>query len=460
MKADRELQLRLSRLITNSIFKKDINGLRSKSVSKKKTVGTALFTDDVDLAGYYATVPEPAIPEPAIPEPAIPYSKITEQTPSNGQPSGASLNKTYYFVDFLIENRFKNDTDSIVSTLIRRLENSGYKVVDCLKNKKTSPDQIRREEVSTADIRAVAEREPDLMNRAYPRRFLHGDQWTSPRHLAAWIESNAELANHGFVRNGHLDIFAPASLAAALEIVENKVPTFFVTADLARALLNTRPPQDMKVSDLKLPAEGVLFVLPRIPELQGTRFLGMGNVKGGKPYPCPLQSSQTPTPIQFDKGGLVTFTIDQLHTTSTMILSQEPQDLIASSFGDTSSLYDNCDGWMSDRSWIWTHILTINLLLALASRPQLNQPEEIVRRGAMNARSGPKPDLWKPNLLGYNYRLPAMWQGGTHSSPEAHFRAGHWRYYNPLENPNSPWKQCQAVWIEPTMVNPKPTAAS
>src|SRR5204863_900625 len=46
-------------------------------------------------------------------------------------------------------------------------------------------------------------------------------------------------------------------------LVEKRVPTYFVSDDLCRALVKTNPPQDMRLSQLPWAHDAILFSLPR-----------------------------------------------------------------------------------------------------------------------------------------------------------------------------------------------------
>lgn len=97
--------------------------------------------------------------------------------------------------------------------------------------------------------------------------------------------------------------------------------------------------------------------------------------------------------------------------------------------------------------------LAVSAAMAMTSRPALVESGLCTRSEKRHSKTGKleREALWSPNFVGRSYRRVPL--GGTHASPRAHWRCGHWtkQHYGPRPwTSETPWK---LEWREPVLVN-------
>src|SRR5947207_475960 len=96
-----------------------------------------------------------------------------------------------------------------------------------------------------------------------PRRWRVPHTHYDPRMLWLHGQAMAELTTEK--RNAELNsdqsVVLGMTIGAAL--IEKRVPTYFVSDDLCRALVKTEPPPDMTLKELPWAHDAILFSLPR-----------------------------------------------------------------------------------------------------------------------------------------------------------------------------------------------------
>jgi hypothetical protein len=94
--------------------------------------------------------------------------------------------------------------------------------------------------------------------------------------------------------------------------------------------------------------------------------------------------------------------------------------------------------------------LSINILLGMTAEPELVTRERILRPAKKKNGKVVRRATWKPNFIGEHFRItyenPAP--TGTHRSPHAHWRRGHWR--NQWHGPHL--LLIKRIWIRPVFV--------
>jgi hypothetical protein len=304
---------------------------------------------------------------------------------------------------------------------------------------------------------------PDLIERIYPRKLQHTDKWPSPKYLAGIALDTALAANYDFVINGYIDKVIPHVYYSLGKLIECHVPTYFVYPELLAALRTTRFPDDMTLQDLRWAHDAVLFVIPRqaiaTPDAGDCWYLGIAKT-----------SAKSPAQIlpRIERNALITST-DWVTTFAYIYggqsyawghyLNSDPLDIGWRDPTFDTMTYEEKNGEIIigsrkpfENETLFNHqmiTLTLQLLMVMTARPDLAEGQILVRPGKQTS-SGLKPEIWKPNFLGKTYAVRKEWQGGTHDSPRAHPREGHWRNYRVMEG--KPWKHEQILWIEPTFV--------
>jgi len=315
--------------------------------------------------------------------------------------------------------------------------------------------------------RELEELTPDLIERIYPRKFQHGDQWPSPKYLAAMGMDTAAAANKDFVILGHEDKVLPHVYYTLGRLIENQTPTYFVYPKLLTALQATRLPSDMTLKDLPWPHQAALFVMPRWkvrpPDEGDCWYLAIARTPNGKPTQiiprlesrALITSHDWVTTFAYIYGGQSYAWGHYLNDDPLDVGWQDPvfqsMDLGKSPEGELEISWRQMktDELLFNRRMM---SLAMQLMMVLTSRPDMVEPMRLVQAGKI-VHGVKKPDIWKPAFLGKSYETRCEWQGGTHASPGIHHRDGHWRNYKVVEG--KPWKQERSIWIEPTFVFPK-----
>lgn len=96
--------------------------------------------------------------------------------------------------------------------------------------------------------------------------------------------------------------------------------------------------------------------------------------------------------------------------------------------------------------------IAVKCIMAAGARPELIINDEAIIQHARVKKGKQKPELWAPRWIGRDYKIirvkgPPL--GGTHASPIAHFRAGHFRmqYHGPKKSLK------KQIFIDPVLVN-------
>ena len=229
-------------------------------------------------------------------------------------------------------------------------------------------------------------------------------------------------------------------MLSALEVLERyDTPTFFPAVDFCAAMLQTRLPEELLMSEVKMPYEGLCWVLPR--GLVATPTDGFAVMVG----------------LAVTGGKMVVFGSSERGIVWSMgkeIVDMRIGDLVE--LGDeepaSSRLVENVPGLDFDREdRTFSHrmlALALNMALAMAERKELVRMGEQVRAGRVKKGRAVEA-LWEPNMVGVGYRLGREgFEGGNGGNKRMHWRRGHWR--NQVHGASR--KLRRLVWIEPMLV--------
>ena len=95
--------------------------------------------------------------------------------------------------------------------------------------------------------------------------------------------------------------------------------------------------------------------------------------------------------------------------------------------------------------------LSAKCLLSACARPELVEDTPVILQHRKVKKSKERPELWSPRWIGQHYKIHQDHAnlGGTHASPTAHWRAGHYRvqHYGPKNQLK------KVIFIDPVLVN-------
>jgi hypothetical protein len=137
-----------------------------------------------------------------------------------------------------------------------------------------SPKELR-------DVRKLMEEDdPELWHRCYPRIYETPGGHHSPKFPPYQLWAIAHKIRQGY--QGDTDM---VEMAWACRLVEKRVPTYWVSRDMAEAVRQTVPPLAFDWYGTPLPFESAVFMLPKgllqHPDYGDTSFLSYARIKAG-----------------------------------------------------------------------------------------------------------------------------------------------------------------------------------
>lgn len=318
---------------------------------------------------------------------------------------------------------------------------------------------------------------PEIWKLVHPRKIATPQGYTKPTINSALLSIHLDFMENPTPNKVEIDC-----ILSAWQICKSLVPTIFVGKEFSEALVNTEPPENLVIRDLKWPYEGMVFALHddfmwkyfrrAVPFLRVVthptgKQIAPTNVRRVYPHAHQFGISEQ----SFDKNAFI--------VTATVMFGDKPVDYSAS-FPDNESL----GNMMNDQEYqeftadpdtmktlglIEANIgrdedllllkkiiaLAAHLLLAMNAVPEQVEPPTIVwpLKDKIRCKTPERDWVWNPHFLGRQYR----WQrervdgGGTHASPRLHPRMGHWRH-----QPFGPGRtQKKVIWIKPMLIGAK-----
>lgn len=259
----------------------------------------------------------------------------------------------------------------------------------------------------------------------YPRVYQGVGGFGSPKRVA----ETYYMAIHSVMNT-------PATATAAMRAVycaacqagENAFPTFFVDAQLLSAVLNTNPPSGVRWSEMKLPFEAGVFVLPRgsLRYIDGSEVNHLGWLRAREGNGCCFGAGAPIVNVPYDAFIIYALPLNEDGTIlySTLDAKQRP-------YIDDSPLEESWRGTFDlpltsdDQGFLLLcRSLVFGLLMVMNARPSLISYGR--REGKQSKKS--QREFWTPNVIGRGYRAQREHQGGTHASPKAGWRRGHYTH--------------------------------
>jgi hypothetical protein len=259
---------------------------------------------------------------------------------------------------------------------------------------------------------------------------------------------------------------APTQLAypGLRELIERRMPLMFVAPDLLAAVKDTDYQDDIDWMELHLPYEHGIFVLPRggltHPVDGDVAFLYYSRMPAGT-YPgptnvhCPIRKTEdnfaflascptSPTLAWFDtnltrhNGRTLTKCRNMFYDSG--YIEREAVCPFDQGLNDVDKTFQEAIG-----------AVVFGLLLVLEARPELTGRESLAKRIPATMKH-PVREFWHPNIIGSTYRRKvlagAVETHGTHASPRAHSRRGHFRQQ--AHGPKNTLRK--TLWIEPMFI--------
>lgn len=326
-------------------------------------------------------------------------------------------------------------------------------------------------------VRGKVTPKPVSFDAYYPRRYVEPASHFSPK-VPAMLYSMATDITHLLTPDKSQEIW---EMVCVGRLAKNRVPTWWVGAELFTALTETTPPVNIRWQDIKWPFPAIQFMLP----IKESRKIFKRNV------PC-IAGSTGPA------REIIKLPINNRGVSHEMCLAPSHPETMASVIimGSCYHLTGEIDGTLSVHApvvdnftvgklmtgeWpcgfevgdgvsyiegdkerldlIISVFVQLLMLLSMKTDVLVSGGDCIV--GAQTSGKGEHKKIIKPSLfatrwVGKHYKRPAKeHQGGTHASPEMHLRAGHWRD----QRVGKGRTEIKPTWIEPVWINaPKETS--
>jgi hypothetical protein len=292
---------------------------------------------------------------------------------------------------------------------------------------------------------------PAMMKLCMPRRYINPHDYVNPRIMAAQMTSQWVR----YAKEGKKALYGDQAFTGTLtvcdKLMQNEVPTYFVSKELLKAVAATDIPKDFTLNEITWPFPAMAFVLPIsfMREFTGyvTPFVSYAVVPPGINV---LEGSSDKTPILNDKGQpLLNMWYITFHG------GNQPVDYVGQ-FTLNSNMYDvanckefkDCSADHPLRDLLHEtfynsvepepqqehvlinklHAIIPSLLLLLTSRPKLLESTNTLERPARVRKNGKSLDaLWSPNFIGQAYRIPIANDDGA-GVKRPHLRRGHYTW--------------------------------
>jgi hypothetical protein len=305
----------------------------------------------------------------------------------------------------------------------------------------------------------LAEQHPDLWRRCYPRIY---DEAVKGQYGSVKNVSGDMLGAALKIEEGALGENEKAEIVWASKLAAYRVPTYWLTRDIAEALKQTTPSQVIDLATINLPFEAAAFMVPA-----GT--LKHDGAEGEAVFVSYVRTfidedirSLARRGPQFWTQKMNSIVTLFCHTTAEHLLHWTIPHYMPLDLAHLDEMIRKFDGEWNAHTSQWpfdNHTLdendnrfmarvchfTFNTLLLMLARPDLIENGWLRKR--VQKRQEPPREFWSPSIIGKNYifRQPSIPQGGTHASPRGHWVRGF------LRNQAYGAKRAEhkQIWIEP-----------
>ena len=302
----------------------------------------------------------------------------------------------------------------------------------------------------------LASARPELWAKCYPKIYegVDGGEYYSAKLVGCFLLAAAIKIEQSEVHMyKHFNETVEAIWASRLAAY--RVPIFWLSREIIKALKLTTLPVTLNLATMKLPFEGAVFMLPKSSlsyQSDATEVVCASYARAAMREEIP---SINPAAIKTITGrgdfsvfaGLLNgrllnwsqpweqpLDITQLDTT----IQDTPNTTLETTFQHDVT---------ADDKHLMARVahLVFNTLQLMLARPDLVSVGSLVKQ-VHNKKNSIKT-FWTPNIIGKDYRLGRESQplGGSHASPRGHWVRGFWR--DQACGPN--YSQHKETWIEP-----------
>lgn len=302
-------------------------------------------------------------------------------------------------------------------------------------------------------IDVVIQQAPQVWSLFYPRIYRDSDRYCSPKIPAAAMTSAVDMA----LTPGGMKISRPVQwiFLAADKITQYDVPFLFIAPELLDAAMRSNPPENTKWTELKLPYEGAVFMLPKgsFKDSEGKSydFVGYCRRRPGDKVGSKFASLSNVRFADVTESCFVAFTMasDGEGFLLECALNEDMTQYIE--VGDVENMIPKNKFELelsTSESELVSKLMNIvfRVSLALEARPSLLSPGSFEK----NHKKDQNLEIWTPTIIGRDYRYQRTeLMGGTHVSPRMHWRRGHFR--RQAVGPRSATSH-KTIWLEPMLV--------
>lgn len=307
---------------------------------------------------------------------------------------------------------------------------------------------------------------PNLFSLCYPKDYTYPLDYNTPKTFGVTAFCAAHWAVFRESKYREQDATLASFFVTTSMLIRYQMPTYFVSHELCEALLKTEAPEDLLLCEVKFPMPAMLFMLPKTFSTQYFGYeapyftISCAEPKKGYNTPLVMDGIRTPElfvdndkeivsigmllleegyPIHYDCRAAMDFQVKDLmqghcesyHPSGALKATQEENDLMMRKLAN----------------------LGLNILLAMTAGKELITPERLLRPTRKQNGRVIRRALWKPNFIGERFKISYEKHApeGTHRSPHAHWRVGHWR--NQRHGPQN--TLVKRIWIQPVFVGLK-----
>jgi len=286
---------------------------------------------------------------------------------------------------------------------------------------------------------------------AYPRIYSEIKDYHSPKRLASWLMSSAVLSALGQMRHSKKSNAASVQegIVTIFSLAQRyRIPQLFVGRELLEAIRRTDVPRDLRWWEIKFPFPAGFLYIPKgaikSPEGDDVGYIGWA-------FLGPNEFASTATDKATHALQIAVKVQDQIGTTYTKVIDNDRDpdlfDLRMESMPPDEDPYALPMNETEDQFIAWMTRLTVSILMVPSAREELFEKE---RRDKVVKKRDYIREFWTPNHIGrkYLYEKTQDSKGGSHQSPRAHWRRGHYRNQRHGEQRS----QTKIIWIEPILV--------
>lgn len=311
--------------------------------------------------------------------------------------------------------------------------------------------------------RGFSEKFPELGKALTLPRYQQPGGYSSYRFYEVGLYSAILNVMYGMTAtDGRGDKLSPditAPYYCTLSAYNHHFPLYWVSKDLTKAVREIEPPVGLTMEDVAWPLPVLTFLFPEGMMFGDEELFSITVVRGNAATEIVTDNSP------FAKAGLPNIYFPQdfmsmwgLTINHQALREHNPLELIGNWY--MNAPYEgNVKQFITERRTLHGTDLeamsqiVFNLVLIMQSRPEY--VEALSVNGVIkNKQTGAKETIYNPRWVGKNYHIvrDRTSSGGTHASPHAHWRRGHWR--EQAVGPRG-LKQHKRILIDPIWVDPQ-----